>query len=294
MRLVRPDFYDDFKCIADKCCHSCCIGWEIDIDEDSFEYYMGLEGELGDDLRANISAEPEPHFCLCAGDRCPFLEKSGLCKLINNLGEDSLCQICSEHPRFYNYIEDREEAGLGLSCEEVVRLLLEGEGSLRLLTEGNDFDEDELIRFDIFKILSQDDKPMSQRFYDALDYFGEELSDHNLSKWAEFFLQLERLDESWTEKLLALKNSSLEKVPESFLGLDRYVRLCQYFVYRHMLDADEYAPMLEFCILATEIIAALDYVCGFDPEHTRLFSSEIEYSDENIPLIIEELGRKER
>lgn len=294
MRQVRPDFYDNFKCIADKCHHSCCVGWEIDIDEDSYEYYMGIEGELGEELRRNISAEPEPHFCLCGDERCPFLEQSGLCKLINRLGEESLCDICTEHPRFYNYIEEREEVGLGLCCEEAVRLLLEGAGSLQLITETDELDEDELIRLDIFKIIADGSKNMSQRFADALGYFGEKFESHNMSAWASFLLKLERLDESWTEKLNALENAKMDKVPDSVLECNRYVRLCQYFIYRHMLDADEYAPMLEFCILATEIIAALDMLCGLDAEHTRLFSSEIEYSDENIPLIIEELGRKER
>ena len=39
MKLYAPSYYKSFKCIADKCRHSCCIGWEIDIDDDTFEYY---------------------------------------------------------------------------------------------------------------------------------------------------------------------------------------------------------------------------------------------------------------
>ena len=34
MRIIAPDYYREFHCIADKCRHSCCIGWEIDIDAD--------------------------------------------------------------------------------------------------------------------------------------------------------------------------------------------------------------------------------------------------------------------
>ena len=30
MTVTVPSYYKDFKCIADKCRHSCCIGWEID------------------------------------------------------------------------------------------------------------------------------------------------------------------------------------------------------------------------------------------------------------------------
>ena len=39
MFTVKPDFYDNFKCIADKCTDSCCIGWEIDVDETALEKY---------------------------------------------------------------------------------------------------------------------------------------------------------------------------------------------------------------------------------------------------------------
>lgn len=291
MKTVKPDFYDDFKCVADKCRHSCCVGWEIDIDSDSYEYYMGVEGKLGEDLRKNICSKPEPHFCLDEHERCPFLEKSGLCRLINELGEESLCDICAEHPRFYNYFDDRVEAGLGLCCEEAARLLLEGKGRLNLISDEEWFDEDELIRENIFDILSEQKNKMSERFTKCLAYFHEIFSMHDLSHWADFFLSLERLDDCWTEKLLLLKEKYAEIKLEEQLLNERYERLCQYFVYRHMLDADEYAPVLEFCILATEIIAALDTICGFDVEHTRLFSSEIEYSDENIALILEEIRK---
>ena len=133
MLFVVPDFYDDFHCIAGQCRHSCCIGWEIDIDEESFAYYSGIEGEIGRALRDNISAEPTPHFILGENERCPFLKKNGLCRLILSLGEDSLCHICREHPRFYNKFTDRTEAGLGLCCEEAVRLFLEEDGPLNLL-----------------------------------------------------------------------------------------------------------------------------------------------------------------
>ena len=51
MILRVPSYYKTFQCIADKCEHSCCIGWEIDIDEDSYDYYMGIEGAFGERLK---------------------------------------------------------------------------------------------------------------------------------------------------------------------------------------------------------------------------------------------------
>ena len=39
MKYYLPDYYEEFKCIAQKCKHSCCVGWEIDIDDDTLAYY---------------------------------------------------------------------------------------------------------------------------------------------------------------------------------------------------------------------------------------------------------------
>ena len=56
MILRVPSYYKTFQCIADKCEHSCCIGWEIDIDEDSYDYYMGIEGAFGERLKMRNTA----------------------------------------------------------------------------------------------------------------------------------------------------------------------------------------------------------------------------------------------
>ena len=39
MKLRIPDYYDSFQCIAGDCTDSCCIGWELDIDEESYAAY---------------------------------------------------------------------------------------------------------------------------------------------------------------------------------------------------------------------------------------------------------------
>ena len=59
MILRVPSYYKTFQCIADKCEHSCCIGWEIDIDEDSYEYYMGIGGAFGERLKEQTVTEDE-------------------------------------------------------------------------------------------------------------------------------------------------------------------------------------------------------------------------------------------
>ena len=71
MITAVPDYYNKFHCIANKCRHSCCIGWEIDIDQDSFEYYKTVGGILGERLDENIVTEADgtSHFKLCEDER---------------------------------------------------------------------------------------------------------------------------------------------------------------------------------------------------------------------------------
>ena len=53
--IVRvPDYFSEFSCIAGDCKDSCCLGWEIDIDDKSYEYYKTIGGAFGEMLRKNI------------------------------------------------------------------------------------------------------------------------------------------------------------------------------------------------------------------------------------------------
>ena len=133
MSTWYPSFYPAFRCRADRCRHSCCRGWEIDVDEQSAALYRKLPGELGDELRRALFADEEGwHFRLDGEERCPFLEADGLCRLIRRLGEEALCDICALHPRFFEELDADELWGLGLSCEEATDLLL-GEKALRFV-----------------------------------------------------------------------------------------------------------------------------------------------------------------
>lgn len=293
MLHVKPDFYDNFTCIADKCRHSCCLGWEIDIDDDSLRRFMAVEGEFGEYMRRNIELEPSPHFVLGKDERCPFLRGDGLCRMILTLGEDSICDICREHPRFYNELPGRLEAGLGLCCEEAARLLLAGTEHLDLVTSGEDEGvEDELLslRDEIYDILRHDELSFSQREKRALELFGMAPLPFDAASLKELYLSLERLDEEWSERL----NSLVPAVLEPRLSSLPYLRLAEYFIYRHFATApDEYeaALRLQFAFLSTKLICALDSIFH-DAESTRLYSSEIEYSDENVEKILDYIDEK--
>lgn len=137
MKLITPDFYDNFHCIADKCKDSCCIGWELDIDEETYEYYKSVEGAFGDRLRAHMKSADDENECntfTLNGKRCPFLNDKNLCDIYINLGEESLCEVCTEYPRFTVDYSDILEKSLALSCEEVGRLVFDRTEPLTLVS----------------------------------------------------------------------------------------------------------------------------------------------------------------
>lgn len=134
MKTVVPDYYQSFHCIAGACQHTCCMGWEVDVDEESLARYRTMA-----DIASQIEeTDGAPHFRLSADERCPFLNEDHLCELILHHGEDILCQICRDHPRFRNFWTDRTEIGLGLVCEEAGRLILSQEKPMKLITLSED------------------------------------------------------------------------------------------------------------------------------------------------------------
>ena len=181
MKLRIPDYYKEFHCIAEDCKDSCCIGWEIDIDEETYDYYQQLTGEIGDRLRENMVEGSERHFRLKKG-RCPFLNQKNLCDLCVELGEESLCEVCTENPRFTMEYGQVREKCLALSCEEVGRLVFESEKKFTyeevILSE--DYEEDdeyikivEFARDQAFSILHMRTIPINQRIACYLEFIQE-------------------------------------------------------------------------------------------------------------------------
>lgn len=125
MILRVPEYYDEFSCIASRCKDSCCAGWEIDIDDESYEYYRSVEGTFGDRLRESmfVAEDGGYRFKLKGPKRCAMLNDNNLCDLYTALGEEALCAVCTEYPRFSLVYGQVEQKALSLSCEEVGRIL---------------------------------------------------------------------------------------------------------------------------------------------------------------------------
>jgi len=124
MKLYRPTYYKDFRCIASACGDNCCIGWEIDIDDKTAAFYRGIGGDFGCRLKQNILRDENgSQFILKEDERCPFLNENNLCDIYIHLGESALCEICTQHPRYHEWFGERKESGVGLCCEAAGRLI---------------------------------------------------------------------------------------------------------------------------------------------------------------------------
>ncbi len=309
MQYAFPDYYDRFKCIKDKCRHNCCIGWEIDIDDDTYEMYKGVEGKLGKKLFDSISCAGTPHFILDKNERCPFLNRNNLCELIIELGDDSLCQICSDHPRFRNFLPEREEMGIGMCCEAAAALILGNSAPVEVKVSGECVFEEEIIllRDRIISILQNRKKPILNRFDDALDSLGGSCFQIELNDWVDFFISLEKLDEKWTDILLLLKDKRSKecdgRFDEYMQGREyEYEQLAVYIIYRHMVNSSNLDDAV-YCVMFAMLSVLLLYNLGMtlyykkgsfsfedQVELCRMFSSEIEYSDQNLNSIFDKIS----
>ncbi len=127
MKYLICDFYEDFKCIGDRCPYTCCAGgWDISIDKDTKEIYDCAGGEFGQKLKQNIRTvnDTEFQFLLTKDHRCPFLTPDNLCEIYQKLGADKLCATCRNYPRTCKEYGDLAFYTLTLSCPEVSRILL--------------------------------------------------------------------------------------------------------------------------------------------------------------------------
>ena len=299
MKIVVPDYYEKFSCIAEKCRHNCCIGWEIDIDEDTYSLYSQMGGVFGQRLKNGIKHTCIPCFKLDKNERCVFLNADGLCDIILTLGDGALCDICNDHPRFKNFYSDRTEIGLGLCCEEACRIILENTKKVRLITiedDGEGMLTDSEVSFlysrnSIFEILQDKSLPYSDRAQKVLAAYGIKTNTHSPARWADIYEQLERLDKKWEKYLKFLQSAKEFSYNEALDNV--YENLSVYFVYRHLassLDDGFFAERLAFCMHAVAIISAIYENCDEDSkdifEICRMYSAEIEYSDENINKLL--------
>ncbi len=328
MKLIMPSYCTAFKCSADRCSDNCCIGWEIDIDGKTADFYSHIKGDFGARLKDNI-AHGECSSFILNGERCPFLNEKNLCDIIINLGEEHLCQICTDHPRYFEWFGEMKEGGVGLCCEESAKLILTAENPTELTeSEIPDEDSDEFdeglfallyeARQIIFSLLMNEGDSIKEKVTEMLS-FAEQLQ-VNIDNYNDIIPEgyetvkgengdmlsvlksltaLEPIDDKWTD-YLAHSISTYEDA-ESREDISLYQRnLLIYYIYRYFLKGTfdgEILSKVKFACVSTAVVSYLvrrekaDF--GGVINICKLFSKQTEYSQENIDLLCEMFYEKE-
>lgn len=147
MKALKPFYYDDFKCTANKCIDNCCSNWNIDIDEKTYKKYKKLKGEWGKKINNNISRNRSNANYLQYGkinlknNKCSLLSEDGLCTIHSKLGENYLCNTCKKYPREIRKYGEIYERNLSISCPEVARYIIKCKDNFSFNLEDEKFSD---------------------------------------------------------------------------------------------------------------------------------------------------------
>ena len=279
---VDAIIFREFKCKADKCKHSCCEGWEIDIDEDTLDYYKSLDTELGNEILRNIHEGEDTYFKLTDDERCPFLKDNGLCKIIEEMGEDGLCDICRLHPRFFESINDYNLAGVGLSCEKAAELIF-GKTSLEFII----CDSDKKIDFrELLKLL---DISIPEDYLKLSNVMPDHLEEEKIERILDVFYGTEPIDDSWMNEVLLIKRFYKDYLDS--LEIEKYEVIYQYIIFRQLELIVKYGIEKIIGYAIYSILFIMLYAKAFHDniEAARRWSEQIEYNEDNIAYILDEM-----
>lgn len=313
MILRVPSYYKNFHCIAEKCEHSCCIGWEIDIDDDSFAYYQSVGGAFGKRLAERTATENGEHcFILRENTWCPFLNEKKLCDIYSELGEEALCEVCTEYPRFTVEYGNVREKALSFSCEEVGRMIFSETGKLSYEDvempdcwddgewgDGGDapFEDDmaefcshlEEYRDRAVEILQNREAPLSDRIRDYLRFCegvqrvyenpneGTKTAAEYWQRRMEMFCELEDVNDEWRETKERVRAYFQENPYEE--ALDAYRKSASYneIWYEHIMVYFAYRYLMRAWydgnLLAKAQFCVLGFLAIRDMDIVRYFEN---------------------
>ena len=312
MKIVRPSYFDTFRCIAGSCTDSCCKEWDVQVDDTAAEFYLQLPGELGDRLRQVLKEEDGEMVMTIVNGRCPMWREDGLCRIQAALGHEALCKTCREFPRLTHDFGDFQELGLELSCPEAARFILRNPDFYYITEEkdgGEEPDYDREAMTDLLRsreiarrILTDATRPVNEVLALLLMYGyqaqgeldGEEILPFDMEATLEaarnfagqgdgqlildFFKELEILAPEWVDRL---------EHPESGPWTREHLTLARYFVDRYWLQAVadyDLVSRVKLAVISCLVIREL----GGDLEVTaQRYSKEIENDVDNVDAILD-------
>lgn len=130
--VLAPAYLDAFECIGPRCEDSCCSGFgTVHIDRQTYMQYQAISSRTKRlHVLDNIELHSEPNDAYYASimkrpdGSCPFWGLDSLCELQTEFGEKALSYSCLTYPRVTNFVGERKERSLSLTCPEAARIIL--------------------------------------------------------------------------------------------------------------------------------------------------------------------------
>lgn len=319
MIVKYPVYYNDFRCIADRCPDTCCSGWQIVVDEKAAEFYNNLNTDFGLKIQSLMYKDNEGDIVFKnINNRCPFLDDSNLCDIYKKIGESYLCNTCKKFPRFSTFFGGLEERGLSLSCPVVAEMIVNN-SNLELTQEVNDLFPDindidadlylslASVRNRIFNYISSD-KVTSEMLLKLLSYgkaiqslaenqMYEQMGALEVSNCDKinFTIDFDSLFSSFEyltqegRTLFSGFNSNLE------INNDKLNSILNYYIYRYFLKSVYDMNIFAYVAFSVFSVFSIAYVTEQTQSNithiAQIYSKEIEHSNDNFNSILEYFNR---
>lgn len=297
MKIVKPTFYKDFKCIAGDCPDSCCQGWEVDADAESLEYYNTLDSTLEIKQRIDRVLSKDEFdnniFTLAPKKRCPFLNDENLCDMHIAIGGEHTPYTCRTFPRFIYDFGGTREIGLSFSCP-VASDMMYALDSFDFEQEITDElpslnDIDAMLYYTLYKareqaysIVKDRSMPINERLKTFLSFTLElqaKINDYSDGSsddvsFIDVFNNPELINLQWIQRV---NNADIKPVSNSVANEN----IAMYFIYKYFLQAVYDEDVLSKAKMAVVGVLVNTYF-GEDSWGIHLWSKETEHSQYNM------------
>ena len=246
--FFTPDYMANFKCIGKDCIDSCCIGWNIEIDKETYKNYINSSekkiNSISKEYIFKNNDETNISFAKVKNknNSCPFLTDNKLCEAYNTLGKESLSIGCSTYPRVIKRLGNINFIAGETSCPEITKLCISKPIKIKKYKKNelkNIFNSNKVHTFDVSQDLPEKINDFFEKVFHKLankNTFFENLQEiilyfYNLnnnvdflSKSNSFLLEKEKLKES----NLLLQSNFLPKMffKKNLPKHSRFLRIC--------------------------------------------------------------------
>ena len=225
-----------------------------------------MEGPFSKRLKESIYEADDEDGCgyrfkLKGNKRCAMLNDNNLCDLYTALGEEALCEVCTEYPRFSIIYGNVEQKALSLSCEEVGRILFERTNPEKLIDielpgDCDDGEDDpayvaffEWVQQEAVAILQNREIPVTQRMREFLAWCDRVQTIVNYSQAKDDTTILARWRNEDADREIhewEQKNVEGKKQPERKLSYEDFCDRFEIFLDMEELDEEWINTKAEF------------------------------------------------